>query len=149
MIFTENMSSINALGDLNPTLPTTINSSGVTVVDLTNQVTVKAIAKSTIANNRPVQLYLDENGNLKCIATAIDNSTSEGSNPLYFGIVEVGGATGDVLDVIVQGHATVASGGTTGNMLTSINDNGEIGDSTPGAMNQVLGVVLDTDKIYI
>lgn len=137
MIFNENSSMIDSSGDVTPE------------IDVTKSVTVKAIAGGTIANNRPVSLYLDENGNLKCLLLTANADTPLSQNPGYYGVVHSGGSAGDILEVIIQGKATLASGGTAGNFVTAISNGGVITDASEGNGQGYLGVSLTDKNIYI
>jgi hypothetical protein len=71
---------------------------------------------ATIAAGMPVNIYIDQNGVRKCIASAL------GTTSRNFGITaQAATAANQIIDVVVGGTATLAkSGGTTGQVITAV-----------------------------
>ena len=84
---------------------------------------------------------------VKCITIAVNGDTLPGR----WGVAEVGGSAGALLDIVVHGRCKLASGGTLNNVVTAITNVGVITDATPGATNVdvAVGVCLDADEMYI
>jgi hypothetical protein len=71
---------------------------------------------ATIGAGLPVNIYIDQNGVRKCIASALKTTSRN------FGItVQAATAANQIIDVVVGGTATLAkSGGTTGQVITAV-----------------------------
>ena len=143
MFFTEDSGEIDASKDITPQ------------IDVTKNVKIRAIAHNAINDNKPVILFLDENGNVKCQMGETDTTALEGCKPGYWGVVEVGGSIGDVVDVIVHGKAKVTNINnalTPNHQVKSINGAGFIvaqAETDSTTENAYLAVVLSNDTIFI
>jgi len=119
---------------------------------------VKCTLASVVVANTPVGVYLElvdpitPSDPYTHKLMAMDGITIDANTlPGRWGVVEVAGAIGDLVDVVVQGKCKLASGGTLNNLVTGISDAGAITDATPGVTNidLAIAVSLDADEIYI
>ena len=127
------------------------------VTNVGSKQVVKCVAGGTITTNAPVGIYTVISGSgtsndpykhtLYCLTIAVDGNTEQGR----WGVSETAGTSGDVMDIVVHGRCTLASGGTLNKVVTGISNAGVITDATAGATNvdNALGVSLDADEIYI
>jgi hypothetical protein len=95
-------------------------------------------------------LRVDKNGNINCYEIAVDTTTvnySRAGN--YWGIVKTGGNQNDTATVVIQGKATCVSGGTKGQYVTAISQAGAVTTSAGGQADDILGVQLASNDIYI
>lgn len=119
--------------------------------DMTISKTVKAKITSTNATvGCPVNLRVNKSGEICCYEIAVDTNTvnySRAGN--YWGIVETGGVTNDTATIVIQGKATCVSGGTEGEHITEIDQNGNITSSAGGQADNILGMNLANNDIYI
>ena len=114
---------------------------------MTKSYTVKAIANGACTAKYPVGLYYDQNGALRAKVSALEVTAHQGN----WGIVQADADAGTEVTVVVKGLATVASGGTAGNLVSAITNVGVVTDGAPanGSVDNALGVSLSGSTMYI
>jgi len=127
------------------------------VTNVGSKQVVKCVAGGTITVASPVGVYTVISGSgtaddpyvhtLYCLTLAVDGNTRSGQ----WGVSEVAGTSGDVMDIVVHGRCTLASGGTLNQVITAISNAGVITDAVAGVTNVdlALGVSLSATDIYI
>tara|TARA_R100001443_G_scaffold89453_2_gene95957 strand:+ start:1244 stop:1636 length:393 start_codon:yes stop_codon:yes gene_type:complete len=113
---------------------------------------VTATAGNTVGLGLPVGLYLDVDGNLMCFKNTADATTvSFGTGK--WGIVSGGDAfaIGSEVEVTIAGKAKCVSGGTPGQLITQVDDSGDISSSAVSTttIDNNLGTVTVAGEMYI
>jgi len=119
---------------------------GAQIFDIAGKKTVKALAAGSLTVASPVGLYYSSAGVLTAKTVAADASS------VNWGISEKAVTTGAEAEIVVKGLATVASGGTDGQLVTAISNVGAITDAAAGVTNadiNVLGVSASAKTFYI
>jgi len=85
-----------------------------TITDWKRTIKVTAKANGAITQYCPVSLYLDANGNYKCISDDIPNTNTDSSNGIWcdfrkWGIAQEAVADGENVEIIVQGRTNVVN----------------------------------------
>ena len=136
----------HALDRFNNNISSSVELHGRDTVDMDMEVVVRAKAGGTIAANRPVGLYYAEDGQLTALVCALD------ANSHSFGVSKSALSSGDIGEFVVKGKATLASGGSAGQLVTAITSAGVIASAAAGATNadiNTLGVCTAAGKIFI
>ena len=116
------------------------------VFEISGRKTVQAVAAGAVTTNAPVGLYYGSDGTLYAKTVAADASS------VNWGIAEAAISDTATGEIVVKGLATVASGGTAGQLVTAISNAGVITDAAAGATNadiNVLGVSASASTFYI
>lgn len=106
-----------------------------------------ASSTAAIAANVPVHLYRNNSGTLLAAAAIVDANSVKGK----WGVTPAAISSGGQGFVITEGAVTLVSGGTAGQLITSIAADGTITDATAASANTdlALGVSTNSDAAII
>jgi len=108
--------------------------------------TLEVVANGNLTVASPVGYYFDENG----IATAI--TVAADVNSVRWGVAEVAVTDTESGVIITKGKATLASGGTAGQLVTAISNAGVITSAAAANTNadtNILGVCTAAGEMFI
>ncbi len=120
-----------------------------TITDWKRTIKVTAKANGAITQYCPVSLYLDANGNYKCISDDIPNTATDTSNGIWcdfrkWGVAQETVADGENVEIIVQGRTNVVnslSGANREEFVLKISSSGGV---TSGAHGSTAGFALSS-----
>lgn len=107
---------------------------------------LKVYAVDELTAGEPAAYYIDANGDYMGLDVAVDSNTVRWGVPVETIPIDTTGL------LVIQGTATLASGGTSGQLVTAIDTNGVITDAAVGDTNadiKVLGISTGADTMFI